>query len=110
MVALATAYNARETEGGTTKQELLHFVDEVSLSVNTIAFMLHTHTRTLTRTHTRAFRCSYMHVHTILVCFRGISISLVCKPRNNESILVSRTNSLLYNCVIEHKLYLSLDV
>ena len=30
MVALATAYNARETEGGTTKQELLHFVEEVS--------------------------------------------------------------------------------
>ena len=33
MVALATAYNARESEGGTTKQELLHFVEEVSLSV-----------------------------------------------------------------------------
>ena len=30
MVALATAYNARETEGGTTKQELLHFVEEVN--------------------------------------------------------------------------------
>ena len=30
MIALATAYNARETEGGTTKQELLHFVEEVS--------------------------------------------------------------------------------
>ena len=31
MVALATAYNARETEGGTTtKQELLHFIEEVS--------------------------------------------------------------------------------
>jgi hypothetical protein len=39
MVALATAYNARETEGGTTKQELLHFVEEVS----TLAHM-HTHT------------------------------------------------------------------
>ena len=33
MVALTTAYNARESEGGTTKQELLHFVEEVSLSV-----------------------------------------------------------------------------
>ena len=33
IVALATAYNARETEGGTTKQELLHFVEEVSLCV-----------------------------------------------------------------------------
>ena len=30
MVALATAYNARETERGTTRQELLHFVEEVS--------------------------------------------------------------------------------
>ena len=30
MIALATAYNARETEGGTTKQELLHFVEDVS--------------------------------------------------------------------------------
>ena len=30
MVALATAYNARVHEGGTTKQELLHFVEEVS--------------------------------------------------------------------------------
>ena len=33
MVALATAYNARESEGGATKQELLQFVEEVSLSV-----------------------------------------------------------------------------
>ena len=108
MVALATAYNARETEGGTTKQELLHFVDEVSLSVRTIALTLHTHIHTLTHAHS----CFQMliHVHTMLVCFRGISMSLMCKPRNNESILVSRTNSLLYNCVKEHKLYLSLDV
>ena len=30
LIALATAYNARESEGGTTKQELLHFVEEVS--------------------------------------------------------------------------------
>ena len=61
MVALATAYNARETEGGTTKQELLHFIDEVSLSMHTIAFTLHTYTNThtLTHTHTHAFRLSY---------------------------------------------------
>ena len=38
LVALATAYNARETEGGTTKQELLHFVEEVSF------VCAHTHT------------------------------------------------------------------
>lgn len=30
LVALTTAYNARDTEGGTTKQELFHFVEEVS--------------------------------------------------------------------------------
>ena len=55
MVALATAYNARETEGGTTKQELLHFVKEVSWRMYIIAFTLHTHTRTLmlSDTHTR---------------------------------------------------------
>ena len=29
-VALATAYNARETEGSASKQELTHFVEEVS--------------------------------------------------------------------------------
>ena len=70
MVALATAYNARETEGGTTKQELLHFVDEVSLSMHTIAFTLHTYTHIHTRAHS---------------CFQTI----VCKPHNNESTLVS---------------------
>ena len=97
MVALATAYNARETEGGTTKQELLHFVNEVSLSVRTIAFMPHTHT----------YLCFQTLIHAILVCFCGISMSLMmslmCKPRNNESMLVSRTNSLLYNYAIEHR-------
>ena len=30
LVALATAYNAREAEGGITKQELLQYVEEVS--------------------------------------------------------------------------------
>ena len=43
LVALATAYNARETEGGTTKQQLLHFVEEVSFMCS------HTHTRTHTK-------------------------------------------------------------
>ena len=49
MVALATAYNARETEGGTTKQELLHFVDEVNLSVHSCIHATHTHTRAFTQ-------------------------------------------------------------
>lgn len=30
LVALVTAYNAREAEGGVTKQQLLQFVEEVS--------------------------------------------------------------------------------
>ena len=32
LVALATAYNARETEGGTSKQELFHFIEKVSFA------------------------------------------------------------------------------
>ena len=39
MVALATAYNARETEGGITQKDLLQFVEKVSS--NTIPLWLY---------------------------------------------------------------------
>ena len=54
MVALATAYNARETEGGITKQELLHFVEEVS------------------------WVCA--HVYKLIILLNFIMPILLCKP------------------------------